>query len=305
MAVIEACGLGKQYGDKHAVRDLSFRLEPGCVTGFLGPNGAGKSTTIRLMLGLDNGAGCTLFDGRRYVELPDPVRRVGALLDGTAFHPNRTARNHLRMVAAGSRLPARRADEVLEQVGLSAAAGGRPKSFSLGMKQRLGLATALIGRPDTLILDEPGNGMDPQGLRWLRDFLRRYADEGNTAFVSSHLLSTVESIADRVVVIGRGRLLADSALADFVSSHNLETVQARTDEPDRLAEAVQLAGGVVQHRTGDRLTVSGLTTRQVAQVAAVRGCLVVELFTTTATLEEAFMEASATSVEFAVAGAAA
>jgi ABC-2 type transport system ATP-binding protein len=291
--------IGKRFGDRQAVQDLSFRAEAGTVTGFLGPNGAGKSTTMRLMVGLDNGDGVTTFDGERFRDLRDPARRVGALLDARAFHPRRTARNHLRMIAAGAGLDPGRADAVLDLVGLSAVAREHPKGFSLGMNQRLGLAAALLGEPDTLILDEPGNGMDPQGLKWLRAFLKRYADDGNSVIVSSHLLAEIETLADRLVVIGQGRLIADSSLAEFVRSHHLETVQVRSDQAARLAEVVERAGGVLENRSGDLLTVGALPIRRVAELAAAHDCLVVELFTTTATLEEAFLRASAGSVEFA------
>jgi ABC-2 type transport system ATP-binding protein len=202
------------------------------------------------------------------------------------------------MIAAGAGLPRRRADEVLELAGIGALANGHPKGFSLGMNQRLGLAAALLGRPDTLILDEPGNGMDPQGMRWLRAFLKQYAAEGNTVVVSSHLLAEIETVADRLVVIGQGRLIAESSLADFIRDHNLETVRVRCERPGRLAELVTGAGGVVEHRHEDLLTVSLLTTRAVAELAAANDCLVVELSTSTATLEEAFLRASAGSVEF-------
>jgi ABC-2 type transport system ATP-binding protein len=298
VAFVEARHLGKRFGDRYAVRDLSFRAAPGSITAFLGPNGAGKSTTMRLMLGLANGEGVTTFDGERYHDLDNPVRRVGALLDARAFHPRRSARDHLRMLAAGAGLPATRADEVLELTGIASVAITAPKGFSLGMNQRLGLAAALLGRPDTLILDEPGNGMDPQGMRWLRAFLQRYAAAGNTVIVSSHLLAEIETLADRVVVIGSGRLIADSSLAEFVRSHNLETVRVRSDEPDRLAALIEAKGGVIADRDGDLLTVGLLTGRAVAELAAAHGCLVVELFTTTASLEDAFLKASGASVEF-------
>ncbi len=298
MALVEARHLGKRFGNRYAVRDLSFRAEPGSITGFLGPNGAGKSTTMRLMLELDNGEGVTTFDGLRYRDLENPARRVGVLLDGQAFHPRRTARNHLRMIAAGAGLDQGRADEVLDLVGIGSVARANPKGFSLGMNQRLGLAAALLGNPDTLILDEPGNGMDPQGMRWLRAFLQRYATGGKTVIVSSHLLAEVETLADRLVVIGQGRLIADCSLAEFIRRHNLETVQVRSDEPARLADLLAAAGGVVEDRRDDLLIVGRLTARAVAELAAAHGCLVLELFTTTATLEEAFLRASDSSVEF-------
>jgi ABC-2 type transport system ATP-binding protein len=214
--VIECRNLSKQFGGRTAVDDLSFDVRPGVVTGFLGPNGAGKSTTLRLMLDLDHGSGRTRFDGRRFRDLPDPIRQVGVVLEARDFHPGRTARNHLRMLAAGGGLPAKRADDVLELVGLAAAADRRPGGFSLGMGQRLGLATALLGDPATIILDEPGNGLDPQGVRWLRTLLRGFAAEGRTVLVSSHQLAEMAELADDLLVIGRGRLVAQGGLREFV-----------------------------------------------------------------------------------------
>jgi ABC-2 type transport system ATP-binding protein len=199
-----------------AVDDLSFDVRPGVVTGFLGPNGAGKSTTLRLILDLDRGCGRTSFDGRRFSELPDPIRQVGAVLEARDFHPGRTARNHLRMLAAGGGISASRVNEVLELVGLATAADRRPGGFSLGMGQRLGLATALLGDPGTIILDEPGNGLDPQGVRWLRDLLRGFAAEGRTVLVSSHQLGEMEELADDLIVIGRGRLVAHGSVREFI-----------------------------------------------------------------------------------------
>jgi len=301
VAAIEARGLSKSYGGRLAVDDVSFQAQPGQVTGFLGPNGAGKSTTMRLMLGLDRGEGVTLFGGSRYRDLRNPAQRVGVLLDASACHPRRTARNHLRMIAQGSGITTTRADEVLEQVGLGSASDGHPGRFSLGMRQRLGLAVALLGSPDTLILDEPGNGMDPQGMIWLRTFLKDYAAQGNSILVSSHLLAEMQVLADHVIVVGKGRLIADSSLEDFLRNYELKTVNVRTDAPAELAEAIGAAGGVVEQRSGDRLTVSALSNREVADLAVEHGCLVLELFTATVNLEEAFLRASANSVEFSVA----
>src|SRR6478672_841898 len=207
--MIEVTALTKRYGRTLAVDDLSFQVRPGIVTGFLGPNGAGKSTTMRLMLGLDTGGGRTTFDGRSYRQIRHPMREVGALLEAKAFHPTRTARNHLRMLAAANGIGDGRVDEVLALVGLDGVAGKKPKGFSLGMGQRLGLAAALLGEPQVLLLDEPANGLDPAGINWLRGFLRGYAAEGRVVFVSSHLLAEMSQMADQLVVIGRGRLLAD------------------------------------------------------------------------------------------------
>jgi len=295
MAVVDVRGLSKWFGAKPAVQDLSFRLEPGQVTGFLGPNGAGKSTTMRLMLGLDSGSGTTLFDGMTYRQLPDPIRRVGALLDVKAFHPRRSARDHLAMLARGARLSRSRVSEVLELVGLAKAADQQPKGFSLGMSQRLGLAAALLGEPDTLILDEPANGMDPHGMRWLREYLACYAREGNTVLISSHLLSEIETLADRLIVIGQGRLVADSTVRDFIRGYNLEAVLVRSDQPEELAAVVDSAGGSVQSRAEDMLIVHGMDKRQIAEAAVARNILIFELSSTTATLEDAFLRASVQS----------
>jgi ABC-2 type transport system ATP-binding protein len=214
--MIECRNLSKGYGGRMAVDRLSFDVRPGAVTGFLGPNGAGKSTTLRLMLDLDRGGGQTTFDGRRFAELVNPAREVGAVLEARDFHPGRTARNHLRMLAAGGGLPPSRVDAVLESVGLTSAADRRTGGFSLGMGQRLGLATALLGDPGTIILDEPGNGLDPQGLRWLRSLLRGFAAEGRTVLVSSHQLAEMAELADDLIVIGRGRLVAQGTVPEFV-----------------------------------------------------------------------------------------
>jgi ABC-2 type transport system ATP-binding protein len=214
--VIECRNLSKQFGGRKAVDDLSFDVHPGVVTGFLGPNGAGKSTTLRLILNLDRGGGLTRFDGCRYVDLPDPIRQVGAVLEARDFHPGRTARNHLRMLAAGGGVAASRVDEVLHLVGLGDVGDRRPGGFSLGMGQRLGLATALLGDPGTIILDEPGNGLDAQGARWLQTLLRRFAAEGRTVLVSSHHLAQMQELADELVVIGQGRLVAQSTVQDFI-----------------------------------------------------------------------------------------
>ncbi|CAN5200966.1 hypothetical protein BH24ACT12_BH24ACT12_01270 [soil metagenome] len=208
MAVIEATGLGKSYGGKAAVIDLAFRVEPGSVTGFLGPNGSGKSTTMRLMLGLDNGDGRTTFDGVPFRSMKDPMRHVGALLEAKAFHPTRKARNHLRLLAAANGIPDTRVDEVLAMVGLHSVTSAKPKGFSLGMGQRLGIAAALLGDPHALILDEPANGLDPQGITWLRNLLKQLAGEGRSVFVSSHLLSEMALLAAQIVIIGRGQLIA-------------------------------------------------------------------------------------------------
>jgi ABC-2 type transport system ATP-binding protein len=225
MAVITIEGLTKRFGEVVAVDDLSFEVDRGTVVGFLGPNGAGKTTTLRMLLGLvAPTAGSARIDGRRYRELSEPVRHVGALLEASSFHPGRSARNHLRVVATAAGLPLPRADEVLGQVGLAGAARRRVGGFSLGMRQRLGLATALLGDPEVLILDEPANGLDPEGVHWLRGFLRHLADEGRTVLVSSHVLAEVAQTVDQVVIVARGRLVTQSTLAALTGRSNLEDV---------------------------------------------------------------------------------
>ncbi len=296
--MIEASALTKRYGDKLAVDDLSFRVRPGQVTGFLGPNGAGKSTTMRLMLGLDSGGGRTTFDGRPYAELADPVREVGALLEAKAFHPTRSARNHLRMLAAPSRIPDRRVDELLELVGLASVAGKAPKGFSLGMGQRLGLAAALLGDPAALILDEPANGLDPQGINWLRGFLQSYAASGRTVLVSSHLLAEMAQMADHLVVIGRGRLISDVATAEFVARSSVNAVTVRTPQADRLVALLTGQGASVTAESGGVLAVTGLEQARIGELAFAAGIVLHELAPRVATLEEAFLEATVDAQEY-------
>lgn len=298
MARIEATGLTKRFGDKPAVDDLSFTVEPGVVTGFLGPNGAGKSTTMRLMLGLDHGKGRTLFDGRPYHRLRRPGRHVGSVLEAKSFHPARKARDHLRMVAAAGGLPRSRVDEVLEQLGLTSVAGQRPGGFSLGMAQRLGLAAALLGDPHTLILDEPANGLDPQGINWLRGFLKAFAAEGRSVLVSSHLLSEMALLADRLVVIGRGRLIASGSHEEFVGSVAPSSVIVRAPEPDRLRDLLAKAGGQVAQEPDGALSVTGLEQEKVSLLAFEAGIRLQELTSRTASLEQAFLAATGGSEEF-------
>ncbi len=296
--MIEASALTKRYGDKLAVDDLSFRVRPGQVTGFLGPNGAGKSTTMRLMLGLDYGGGRTTFDGKTYRDLADPAGAVGAVLEAGSFHPTRSARNHLRMLAAPSRISDRRVDEVLALVGLSSVAKKGPKGFSMGMGQRLGLAAALLGDPDVLILDEPANGLDPQGINWLRGFLQAYAASGRTVFVSSHLLAEMAQMADHLVVIGRGRLIADVATAEFVSRSSLNAVTVRSPQADRLAALLREHPAAVTAEPDGALTVTGMEPARIGELAFHAGIMLHELATRVATLEEAFLEATADSQEY-------
>jgi ABC-2 type transport system ATP-binding protein len=298
--VITARSLDKRFGRTHAVRDLSFDVRPGVVTGFLGPNGAGKSTTLRLMLDLDRGAGETRFDGVPYAGLDRPLREVGCVLDARSFHPTRTARDHLRMLAAAAAIPAVRVDEVLDLVGLGDVAGHRPKGFSLGMAQRLGLAAALLGDPHTLILDEPANGLDPHGIQWLREFLRAFAVAGRTVFVSSHLLAEMALMADDLVVIGRGSLIAAGPVEEFVSRFTHESVVVRSPQADRLSTILRMSFvGIAVHAEGEgTIVVDGLRTEQVGDLAATHAITLHELSVRTASLEDAFLEATGGAVQY-------
>jgi len=296
--VITAVGLTKRYGPKVAVDDLSFEVRPGVVTGFLGPNGAGKSTTMRLMLDLDRGGGETRFDGRRYRDVPRPMREIGAVLEAKAFHPTRSARNHLLMLAAANGIGPARVDEVLALVGLSDVAGGRPKGFSLGMSQRLGLACALLGDPHTLVLDEPANGLDPHGIQWLRDVLKSLAAQGRTVFVSSHLLAEMAQMADELVVIGRGRLIDSGPVSDFVGRFTRTTVLVRSPEASRLADLLADDGATVDSLSDGSLVVGGADAASVGELAASYGVVLHQLVTRTASLEEAFLSATGAAEEY-------
>jgi ABC-2 type transport system ATP-binding protein len=298
MATIAARGLGKSYGGKAAVTDLSFDVQPGSVTGFLGPNGAGKSTTMRLMLGLDNGAGTTTYDGKPFSDLRRPMRHVGALLEAKPFHPTRKARSHLRMLAAANGISRKRVDDVLEQVGLTEVAKDKPKGFSMGMGQRLGLAAALLGEPHTLILDEPANGLDPQGIQWMRLFLRSLAAEGRSIFVSSHLLSEMALMADHLVVIGKGRLIATGPVEDFVSGSRSNAVIVRTPDASTLAGLLVGKGAEVTPTEPGVLSVTGMAAEAIGDLAFDNGVRLHELATKVATLEEAFLERTAGAEEF-------
>ncbi|MGI9155358.1 MAG: ATP-binding cassette domain-containing protein [Marmoricola sp.] len=299
MALIEARGLSKAYAGKPAVQDLSFQVRPGSVTGFLGPNGAGKSTTMRLMLELDNGAGTTTFDGVPFSGLKQPMRHVGALLEAKPFHPTRKARNHLLMLAAANRVPASRVDEVLRLVGLAEVAAKKPKTFSLGMGQRLGLAGALLGDPDTLILDEPANGLDPQGIQWMRQFLKHLADEGRSVFVSSHLLSETALLADQLVVIGRGAMISSGPVQGFIDRASSKAVVVRTPQTDQLVTAVGSREGVTAVIGADgAVTVTGLDAAGIGDIAFEQQIRLHELATRVATLEEAFLAATEGDEEF-------
>jgi ABC-2 type transport system ATP-binding protein len=299
--MIEARNLAKSYSGKAAVSGLSFDVRPGTVTGFLGPNGAGKSTTMRLMLGLDNGAGTCTFDGKPFTAYAEPMREVGTLLEAKPFHPTRTARNHLRMLAASNRIPNSRVDEVLGLVGLADVAGKKPSTFSLGMGQRLGLAAALLGNPHTLILDEPANGLDPQGIHWLRELLKALAGEGRSVFVSSHLLSEMALMADELVVIGKGRMIANGPVEDFTKLSVRNHVSVRTPQASELASLVgaKLAGvGSVQLVDGGTLSIAGLDAAVIGDLAFDNQIRIHELSTHNATLEEAFLEITGNAAEY-------
>ena len=301
MAVIQARGLTKAYKGKTAVNNLSFDVRPGTVTGFLGPNGSGKSTTMRLMLELDNGGGSCTFDGRPFSSYPSPMREVGALLEAKPFHPTRSARNHLRMLAAANAIPDIRVDEVLGIVGLSDVAHKQPSTFSLGMGQRLGLAAAMLGNPHTLILDEPANGLDPQGIRWMRDLLKSLASEGRSIFVSSHLLSEMALMADELVVIGRGRMIANGPVAEFTNRSGGNHVTIRTPQAHDLAALIghQLAGrGSVRAVEPGLLQVIGMSAEVIGDMAFDNQIRIHELSTQQASLEDAFLEMTGGSEEF-------
>jgi ABC-2 type transport system ATP-binding protein len=300
--MIEARSLTKRYGSTVAVNDLSFTIRPGMVTGFLGPNGAGKTTTMRLMLGLDYPtAGTVTMNGKPHSQSPGPMQEVGALLDAKAVHGGRSARNHLLCLAQTNGIPGRRVDEVLGVVGLSDVAGKRSKGFSLGMSQRLGIAAALLGDPEILMFDEPVNGLDPEGILWIRNLMRSLAAEGRTVFVSSHLMSEMEHTADHVLVIGRGRLIADCSMAEFIASSSGLSVRVRTPQPDALARAVELAGGTsagAPDGEPGELEVSGLTEERIGDIAFAHGVRLHHLSPSRASLEQAFMELTADSVEY-------
>jgi ABC-2 type transport system ATP-binding protein len=296
--MIEVAGLTKRYGDKLAVDDLTFTVRPGVVTGFLGPNGAGKSTTMRLLLGLDAPTrGSATVNGRPYREHPAPLREVGALLEARSAHPGRSAYRHLLALAQTCGIRRSRVDEVIEAVGLHEVARRRAGGFSLGMGQRLGIATALLGDPRTVILDEPLNGLDTEGIRWLRSLLRRLAADGRTVFVSSHLMNEMALTAQHLIVIGRGRLLADTGVEEFIASAARNAVRVRSTDQDALAALLRERGVAVSPAEDGALTVSGLRTDDVGAVAGAAGITVLEL-TGLASLEEAFMDMTRDAVEF-------
>lgn len=295
--MIEAGHLTKHYKKKLAVDDVSFKVETGKVTGFLGPNGAGKSTTMRLMLGLDAGAGNTTFDAKKLHQYAQPSKVVGILLEAKAFHPTRTARSHLRVLATAGNIPLGRVDEALDLVGLSDVAKKKPGKFSLGMSQRLGIAAAILGKPKYLMLDEPANGLDPEGIAWLRDFLKNYADEGNAVFVSSHLLSEMSMVADNVIVIGKGKLIASTSMSELISGSSHSTIFVRAANMAKLEKALD-RGAIPFMKSDGGLKISGVKTDKVGQLAFTAGVPLLELANHSASLEEAFLELTADSQEY-------
>jgi ABC-2 type transport system ATP-binding protein len=297
--MIEAVGLTKRYGDRLAVDQLSFTVRPGQVTGFLGPNGAGKSTTMRMILGLDApSGGAVTVNGKPFAALDNPMREVGALLDAKAIHGGRTAYNHLLCLAQSNNLPRRRVGEVLELVGLSDVARKRAKGFSLGMGQRLGIAGALLGDPQILMFDEPVNGLDPEGILWIRNLMKSLAAEGRTVFVSSHLMSEMENTADHLLVIGRGRMIADCTVREFINQNSERAIRVRTPDTTKLAELVIGDGGKVVPDGDGGLLVTELTMDRVGDLAFDNGVRLYELSALQASLEQAFMELTRDSVEF-------
>jgi ABC-2 type transport system ATP-binding protein len=297
--VIEARGLTKRYGAKLAVDDLTFTVRPGAVTGFLGPNGAGKSTTMRMIMGLDApSAGTVTVNGKPYAEHARPLHEVGALLEARAVHTGRSARNHLLAMAATAGIGARRVEEVIDMVGLADVASKRVGSFSLGMGQRVGIASALLADPETLLLDEPVNGLDPDGVRWIRNLLRGLADQGRTVFLSSHLMSEMALTADHVIVVGRGRLLRDQSMSEFIAAASTDLVRVRSPQARQLAEILAGEGVTVADVAEGVLEVTGLPSEQIGTAAAAAQITLFELATQGASLEEAYMSLTEDSVDY-------
>ena len=313
--MIEARELTKRFGDKVAVDHLSFSVQPGRVTGYLGPNGAGKSTTMRMILGLDHAdSGTATIGGRPYAQLASPLRTVGALLEARSVHTGRSARNHLLFLAQTQGLPASRVDEMLDLVGLRDVARKRAGGFSLGMGQRLGVASALLGDPQVLLLDEPVNGLDPEGVLWIRNLMKHLASQGKTVLVSSHLMNEMAVTADHLIVIGRGRLLADAPTGDVIARGSGQSVRVRTPDPDRLTELIRAEGGSASPGANGSglpagedgapvLTVTGLPAARIGELAASGSVVLHELTPQLATLEDAFLELTAGSLEFGHVGA--
>lgn len=295
--MIKSSNLSKKYKKKLAVNNLSFEVEAGKVTGFLGPNGAGKSTTMRLMLGLDNGQGHTTYDGKKLHEYPEPSKIVGILLEAKAFHPTRSARNHLKILAAAGNIPYKRVDEVLDIVGLRDVAKKSPGKFSLGMAQRLGIAAALLGTPKYLILDEPANGLDPEGVAWLRQFIKDYADKGNAVFVSSHLLSEMSLMADNVVVIGKGKLIADTSIDKLIAGNSRSSVFVRVANLPKM-EKLFKQNKLDYEKSGAGFNVSGVKTDEIGKLAFKEELPVLELANHVASLEDVFLELTEGTAEY-------
>ncbi|MFH9400328.1 ATP-binding cassette domain-containing protein [Streptomyces sp. NPDC017638] len=299
MTSIDVRDLTKEYGGRRAVDGLTFSVGPGRVTGFLGPNGAGKSTTFRLLLGLDRPtAGTAAIGGLAYARLREPLRRVGALLDAGAAHGARTARGHLLALAASNRIPARRVDEVLEETGLGAVAGRRVRTYSLGMRQRLGIAAALLGDPEVVLLDEPANGLDPEGIVWIRTLLRRLAAQGRTVLVSSHLMGETAAFADHLLILGRGRLLADTPVKDFIHARVRPHVRVRTSDPAALADLLARHGHDASREEDGAWSVRHARADDLGRLMSEAGVPVLELAAREATLEEAYLDLTAAEAEF-------
>ena len=293
-------GLTKRYGDRLAVDDVTFSVQPGVVTGFLGPNGSGKSTTMRLILGLDApNAGTALVDGRVYRDIAAPLHEVGAMLEAHAIHTGRSARNHLRALAQTHGISDQRVEALIDLVGLRDVARQRAGTFSLGMKQRLGIASSLLGDPNVVVLDEPVNGLDPEGIRWVRELLRGLAAEGKTVFLSSHMMSEMALIAERLVVIGKGRLIADTSVEEFVAQASAGApVSVATPRAGELRRALERAGATIESANGNRLVVRGIPAAQIGEIALDQGVPLHELTTQQLSLEDAFMQLTRSSVEF-------
>lgn len=294
--MIRAKNLSKAYKKKLAVDHLSFTVETGKVTGFLGPNGAGKSTTMRLMLGLDNGGGVTTFDNKKLTEYAKPSQVVGILLEAKAYHPTRSARTHLKVLAEAGDIPKKRVEEVLSIVGLHDVASKKPGKFSLGMSQRLGIAAAILGEPKFLLLDEPANGLDPEGIAWLRQFIKDYAKQGNAVFVSSHLLSEMAQMADNVVVIGKGKMIADTSIKKLIAGNTHTGVFVRSSKQSQLERMLKAKTTVTKESNG--LEVRGLSTDEVGKLAFAAGIPILELTGQKASLEEAFLQLTADAQEY-------
>ena len=304
--MIEAVGLTKRYGSKTAVDDITFSVKPGLVTGFLGPNGAGKSTTMRLIVGLDRAtSGSVTVNGSRYADLKAPLREVGVLLDAKAVHPGRTAENHLLALAATHGIRRKRVDEVIALTGLESVARRRVGGFSLGMGQRLGIAAALLGDPSVLILDEPVNGLDPEGVIWVRELTRHLASQGRTIFLSSHLMTEMAQTADHIIVLGRGRVIADAPVATIEAIATGTAVHVRTPDAERFASALTSAGATVTHPEPELLEVTGLAAPQIGELAARDRVVLHELSPVGGSLEDAYLALTQDEVEYHAGGTAA